>query len=96
MCVIPWGRRFDSAGGRHKPTRETYMEKKKTKKEIMRSLIDGAELKIPLEGESYGAWTQRSRELNREDGWHHYDISRNERFNELRIIARMPAVKTGG
>ena len=96
MCVIPWGRRFDSAGGRHKPTRETYMERKKTKKEIMRSLIDGAELKIPLEGESYGAWTQRARELNREDGWEHYEISRSVRFNVLRIIANMPAMCMGG
>ena len=70
--------------------------KKKTKKEIMRSLIDGAELKIPLEGESYGAWTQRARELNREDGWEHYEISRSVRFNVLRIIANMPAMCMGG
>lgn len=62
---------------------------KKTKKEIMRGIPDGGQLTLRLDGESYGAWTQRAREVNAEDGWEHYEVSRNARFGTLIIIANM-------
>ena len=63
------------------------MEKTKTQKEIIRSVADGQTYTLPLNTVSYHSFFQRAYELNKEDGWRHYDIRKSKANNTLTIIA---------
>jgi len=64
--------------------------KKKSKKDIMRSIPDGGMLTLPLSEECFRAWYVRACEENKKDGYQHYSITRNSKMNTLTIIANIP------
>ena len=62
----------------------------------MRGIPDGGMLTLPLDGDSWRAWMQRAREVNNEDGWDHYQVSRNLRLGHIVIIANPNPGSPGG
>lgn len=57
------------------------------KKDIIRGVKDGEMLTLPLDKVSYRAFVQRCFEVNKEDGWRHYSISKSKLCNTLTIVA---------
>ena len=55
--------------------------------DIIRSVVDGTKLVLPLDQVTYRAFTQRVCEANKADGWRHYSISKSKLCNTLTIIA---------
>ncbi len=64
-----------------------------TKRKIIRSVHEGDALTLVLSQESERAWRQRVHEINREDGWEHYCISKNSKLDTLAIIANVKLIK---
>lgn len=64
-----------------------------SKRKIIRSVHEGDVLTLVLSQESERAWRQRVHEINREDGWEHYCISKNSKLDTLAIIANVKLIK---
>ena len=57
------------------------------KRDILRQIPDGETLTLRLSDESWRAWYNRAWEINQEDGWAHYIVSKNVKLNTILIKA---------
>ena len=60
-----------------------------TKRRVIRSVHEGDALTLVLSQENERAWRQRVHEINKEDGWEHYCVSKNSKLDTLAIIANV-------
>lgn len=60
-----------------------------TKRETLKSMPDGDTLTLKLSEENWRAWYNRAWEINQEEGWTHYVVSKNVKFDYLYIKANI-------
>ena len=77
------------------PKSDKMNKERETKKDIIRAVKDGDMLTMPLSEVNYRAFVQRAYEINLEEGWRHYSISKSNLTNTLTIIAHKRHEDTG-